>query len=80
MSGEERSVTTCTKGTNVAGLINHADRCRPEAQQGLNTLELCARGYMLGIHPDHAGKKIPVSHHSDNNDFYGTFYFSQSGF
>lgn len=47
VSSEWSSVATCTEAIDVAVFINHTDRCRPQAQRGLNAPEPWACGYML---------------------------------
>lgn len=76
-------VAICTKVVEVAAFIDHTDRCRLQAQRGLNARVLWACGYMVSVRPGqpaaesrwystcHFGKEQIMI-------FHGAFYFLKS--
>lgn len=78
-------VAICTKVVEVAAFIDHTDRCRLQAQRGLNARELWACGYMVSVRPGqpaaesrwystcHFGKEQIMI-------FHGAFYFLKVDF
>lgn len=84
-------VAICRKVVEVAAFIDHTDRCRLQAQHGLNARELWACGYMVSVQPGQAGTQTPASCREQvilylplwqraNNDFSWSLLFSKSRF
>lgn len=84
-------VAICTEVVEVAAFIDHTDRCRPQAQHGLNAWEAWACGHMVSVQPGQARRQTPASCREQvilylplwqraNNDFSWSLLFSKSRF